>query len=33
MQKSIYFEDLCVGDVFDSASKTVTESEIIDLAW
>jgi acyl dehydratase len=33
MQASIYFEDLTVGDVFDSASKTITESEIIDFAW
>ncbi len=33
MQASIYFEDLSVGDVFDSASKTITESEIIEFAW
>ena len=33
MQESIYFEDLRVGDVFDSASKTITETEIIDFAW
>jgi acyl dehydratase len=33
MQESVYFEDLSVGDVFGSASKTITESEIIDFAW
>lgn len=33
MHEPIYFDDLSVGDTFESFSKTITESEIIDFAW
>lgn len=33
MHVPIYFDDLSVGDTFESLSKTVTEAEIIDYAW
>jgi acyl dehydratase len=33
MHPPIYFDDLSIGDTFDSLSKTITESEIIDYAW
>jgi acyl dehydratase len=33
MHAPIYFEDMSVGDTFESFSKTITESEIIEFAW
>ena len=33
MHKPLFFDDLSVGDTFESLSKTITEAEIIDYAW
>ena len=33
MHSPLYFEDFQVGQLYDSQSKTLTESEIIDFAW
>ena len=33
MHKPFFFDDLSVGDTFESLSKTITEAEIIDYAW
>ena len=33
MHKPIFFDDLSVGDTFESLSKTITEAEIIDYGW
>ena len=33
MHKPLFFDDLSVGDTFESLSKTITETEIIDYAW
>ena len=29
----VFFDDLSVGDIFDSISKTITETEIIEFGW
>ena len=29
----VFFDDLSVGDTFDSISKTITETEIIEFGW
>ena len=33
MHEPVFFEDLSVGAIFDSVSKTVTETEIIEFGW
>ena len=33
MHVPIFFDDLLVGDVFQSLSKTITEAEIIEYGW
>jgi acyl dehydratase len=33
MHKPLFFDDLSIGDIFESLSKTITEAEIIDYAW
>ena len=33
MHKPLFFDDLSVGDTFESLSKTITEAEIIGYAW
>ena len=33
MHKPLFFNDLSIGDTFESLSKTMTEAEIIDYAW
>ena len=33
MHTPLFFDDLLVGDIFESLSKTITESEIIDFGW
>ena len=33
MHTPLFFDDLSVGDFFESLSKTITESEIIDYGW
>ena len=33
MHRPLFFDDLSVGDTFESLSKTITEAEIIDYAW
>ena len=31
MHDPVFFDDLSVGDIFDSISKTITETEIIEF--
>ena len=33
MHEPVFFEDLSVGAIFDSISKTITETEIIEFGW
>ena len=33
MHVPIFFDDLLVGDIFQSLSKTITEAEIIEYGW
>ena len=33
MHSPVFFDDLSVGDIFDSISKTITETEIIEFGW
>jgi acyl dehydratase len=33
MHTPVFFDDLFVGDVFESLSKTITETEIIEYGW
>ena len=33
MHTPLFFDNLSVGDTFESLSKTITEAEIIDYAW
>ena len=33
MHDPVFFDDLSVGDTFDSISKTITETEIIEFGW
>ena len=33
MHEPVFFEDLSVGSIFDSISKTITETEIIEFGW
>ena len=33
MHDPVFFDDLSVGDIFDSISKTITETEIIEFGW
>ena len=33
MRSSLHFEDLKLGDVFESQSASLTESQIMDFAW
>ena len=33
MHEKVFFGDLSVGDIFNSISKTITETEIIEFGW
>ena len=33
MHEQVFFDDLSVGDIFNSISKTITETGIIEFAW
>ena len=33
MHEPVFFDDLSIGDIFNSISKTITETEIIEFGW